>query len=149
VDAAPDDARVNVERKGDAVAVSDAAAAGGRHSLRVGDAPGLQHVFNPHVVYTPQYVDGTARCAFDLRVEEGAVMYHEWRDWSQPSYLVGPSLWIQQGQPQVPGQPPRTFAELAFGSPQFHRLTWVGFISNADARTVFYIDNLKLSCAAH
>jgi hypothetical protein len=178
--AAPLEAQANVEGKGDSIAVTDSAAATGRQSLRVVDVPGLAHAFNPHVVYKPDYEDGTARCAFDLRVEEGVVMFHEWRDWSTSQYLVGPSLWIQQGKLQVngqtlsdvpvgkfvhfeitaglgdsqagtwtlvvtvPGHSQRRYENLAFGSPQFQRLTWVGFISNANADTVFYIDSLQL-----
>ncbi len=180
LEAGPADAEVNVERRGDAIAVTDSVAATGRQSLRVLDAPGLQHLFNPHLAYRPDYRDGTARCAFDLRVEEGVVMFHEWRDWSVPAYLVGPSLWIQQGKLQVanrslmeipagkfvhfevtanlgrdaagtwtltvtiPGRPPRTFHDLSCGSPAFQHLTWVGFVSNANAQTVFYLDNLQL-----
>ncbi|MBM4090554.1 MAG: hypothetical protein FJ276_14200 [Planctomycetes bacterium] len=45
----------------------------------------------------------------------------------------------------IPGQPPMRYANLPFGSPQFQRLTWVGFISNANADTVFYVDNLQLA----
>jgi hypothetical protein len=180
VGAAPVDAQVNVENKGDSILVTDSAAAGGRQSLRLLDAPGLQHAFDPHLVYTPNYADGTVRCAFDLRVEEGAVMYHEWRDWSESPYVVGPSLWVQDGKLQVgghtlvdvptgkfvhidivaplggdqagtwtlavavPGQPPRKFGKLPCGNPKFRRLTWVGFTSNANAKTEFYLDNLQL-----
>jgi hypothetical protein len=180
VDAAPAGAQVHLENKGDSISVTDSVAASGRQSLRVVDVPGLQYAFNPHFAYSPHYLDGMARCAFDLRVENGVVMFHEWRDWSVSPYLVGPSLWVQQGTLQVngqtlldmpagqfvrleiaadlgggrsgtwtltvtiPGQSPRRFENLAFGSPDFQRLTWVGFISNANANTVYYVDNLQL-----
>ncbi len=46
----------------------------------------------------------------------------------------------------VPGQAPQRFERLAC-SAAFKRLNWVGFISGATARTVFYIDNVSI-CAA-
>jgi len=180
VNAPPADAQVNVENQGDAIAVTDSTAAAGKHSLQITDAPGLHSMFNPHLVYTPRYEQGTAHCAFDLRVEEGVVMFHEWRDYSTPPYVVGPSLWVQQGELQVhgqklldvptgtfvhfditaklggdqagtwtlkvtvPGQPPRTFDDLKVSNPTFERLTWVGFVSNANAKTVFYLDNVTI-----
>ncbi|MHB0960687.1 MAG: right-handed parallel beta-helix repeat-containing protein [Pirellulaceae bacterium] len=173
-------AQLQLENKGDSIAVTDAVAAGGRQSLQVVDAPGLQFAFNPHFTYTPDYQDGTARCAFHLRVEEGAVLFHEWRDWSVTPYQVGPSLWVQQGALQVngqtllqvrpgtwvhleivaglgsqktgtwnltvtlPDQPPQQFEKLAVGSPDWERVTWVGFISNANAKSQWYVDNLQL-----
>jgi hypothetical protein len=44
----------------------------------------------------------------------------------------------------LPGQPPREFRELAFASPKFDSLTWMGFTSNADAATVFYLDDFEV-----
>jgi hypothetical protein len=43
----------------------------------------------------------------------------------------------------VPGQEPRKFAQLAC-DPNFKRLEWFGFVSLADAKTVFYVDDLHL-----
>ncbi len=45
----------------------------------------------------------------------------------------------------LPGQPPRRFDGLPNGSPDFHALTWIGFVSNATDKTVFYLDDLDLS----
>ena len=104
VGAVPATANVQSENKGDSITVTDQVAAGGKHSLQVLDAPGLQSAFNPHVIYPTNYTTGIVRCSFDLRMEEGAVMYHEWRDWSKPPYVVGPSLWVQQGALQVGGK---------------------------------------------
>ncbi|MHB8972748.1 MAG: right-handed parallel beta-helix repeat-containing protein [Pirellulaceae bacterium] len=178
--AAPEKAQLQVENKGDVIAVTDTVAASGRHSLQVIDAPDLQYAFNPHFIYSPNYQDGTARCAFDLRIEDGTVMFHEWRDWSVTPYVVGPSLWVQQGVLQVngqklldvpvgkwihcelvaglgsqktgtwnltvtlPGQPPQRFENLALGNPDWQHATWVGFISNANAKSQWYVDNLQL-----
>lgn len=43
-----------------------------------------------------------------------------------------------------PGEEPRRFTGLMNGSPGFEVLTWMGFSSNADADTVFYLDNVEL-----
>ncbi len=104
VGAVPALATIQSENKGDSITVTDQTAAGGKHSLCIVDAPGLQSAFNPHFIYATDYPTGIVRCSFDLRMEEGAVMYHEWRDWSQQPYVVGPSLWVQQGALQVGGK---------------------------------------------
>jgi hypothetical protein len=176
----PADGHVYAENKGDSILVTDKVAATGKHSLKFQDASGLQNVFDPHLVYLPGHKEGVARCAFDLRVEDGAVMYHEWRDAASP-YRVGPSLWVQDGKLVVggkqllavppsqwvhfeveaglgarsngvwdlkvtlPGQPPAEFPGLKNGSPDWKALDWLGFVSNADVKTVFYLDNLSLS----
>lgn len=103
--APPADAEVNVEKRGDSIAVTDQTAAGGARSLRVQDAPGLQAVFNPHLVYKPNYTSGRAQCRFDLRLDPGAVLFHEWRSWDVNPYRIGPSLWIRDGKLSVAGRP--------------------------------------------
>ncbi|MBN2307812.1 MAG: right-handed parallel beta-helix repeat-containing protein, partial [Candidatus Hydrogenedentes bacterium] len=80
--------------EGDAqIRVTDAIAATGKHSLKITDAPGLQYSYNPHLVYGPHLRKGTVAGAFALRLEPGAIMYHEWRDSRNP-YRVGPSIWF-------------------------------------------------------
>jgi hypothetical protein len=111
VGAPPPDARVYVENKGDSIAVTEETAAGGKRSLKIVDAPGLEHEFNPHFFYVPKHLDGMTRCAFDIRIEPGVMMYHEWRDNAKP-YRVGPSLWIRKGKLQVSG---KDLVELPFG----------------------------------
>jgi len=91
------DAQVAVEGKGDQVAVTDETAAGGKHSLKLVDAPGMQWAFNPHFYYVPRHVEGVTRLGFDLRVEPGTVVHHEWRDDASP-YQVGPTLWVRDGK---------------------------------------------------
>jgi hypothetical protein len=105
VGAAPEDAEVNVENKGDAIRVTDETAAGGQRSVKIQDAPGLQAVFNPHLVYKPNYTAGRARCSFDLRLEAGAILFYEWRSWDVQPYRSGPSLWIRSGQLTVGDRP--------------------------------------------
>jgi len=105
VGAPPADAEANVEKKGDAIGVTEETAAGGRRSVKIQDAPGLQARFNPHLVYKPNYTAGSARCRFALRLEPGAILFHEWRSWDVNPYRVGPSLWIQDGKLTVGGRP--------------------------------------------
>jgi len=100
----PAGASCHVEGKGDNLAVTEEAAAGGKRSLKVTDAPGLTHQFNPHFYYLPHHTDGVARLAFDMRVEPATVMFVEWRDAASP-YLVGPSLSVGGAKAHFAGQP--------------------------------------------
>ncbi len=108
----PADAEVNVEKKGDLLSVTEETAAGGKRSVKIQDAPGLQFAFNPHLVYKPNYTAGLARCSFDLRLEPGAHLFHEWRSWDVNPYRIGPSFWIQGGKLTVGG---RTLLDLPTG----------------------------------
>ena len=85
--------------------MTDETAAGGKRSVKIQDAPGLQAAFNPHLVYKPNYTAGQARCSFDLRLEPGAVLFHEWRSWDVNPYRIGPSIWIRDGKLTVGGRP--------------------------------------------
>ncbi len=97
-------ARCQTEGKGDAIAVTDKGGAGGSaRCLAVTDAPGLQHAFNPHFYYIPHHRSGITRCGFDMRIEAGVTMFHEWRDDHAP-YRVGPSFWIREGKLTVRGK---------------------------------------------
>ncbi len=161
------------------IRVTDEIAASGHKCLKFIDAAGLKHSWNPHMHYTPRVKEGLLRFTFDLRFEPGAVIWHEWRDRSQP-YRVGPSMGIDaQGlfrikdgptmplpanewihfditwgagkagtgtydvAVAVPGQEPRRFEKLPC-NPKCKTLDWLGFISNATDRRVFYLDNVKL-----
>jgi len=44
----------------------------------------------------------------------------------------------------IPNEETRRFQKLPLGNPRFRKLRWLGFISLADANTVFYLDNLDL-----
>ena len=44
-----------------------------------------------------------------------------------------------------PGQKPQTFPGLPFGHKEFDRLQWFGFMSMANAKAVYYLDNLKIA----
>jgi hypothetical protein len=174
----PAEAQVSVENKGDSIGVTGESAASGGRSLKIVDAPGLLNRFDPHFNFSPGHKGGVTRCAFDIRVEDGAEFYHEWRDDSSP-YRVGPSLWIAGGKLSaggkplaevpasqwfhleiraglgaesngtwdltitLPGRPPQSFAAVRC-DPRWRQLDWLGFVSNADRKTVFYLDNLLL-----
>ncbi len=98
-------AEVNAEGRPELISVTDEAAAEGRHSLKFTDVPGLDHVFDPHMFYVPRFRAGRARLSFDLRVEPGAIVGHEWRDAASP-YRVGPSLRVDAGgKLQAGGKP--------------------------------------------
>ena len=86
------------------IVVTDKTAATGNHSLKITDAEGLQHAWNPHLVYTPNHTKGTTKCAFDLRIEEGTYLQHEWRDYTTSPYRVGPSLSIRGTALSAPGR---------------------------------------------
>jgi len=96
VGALPAGATVSGEEKGASIRVTDETAAGGKHSLKITDAAGLSHDWQPHFYYKPNYRRGTGRIRFALRLEKGATLYHEWRDWRGSPYKVGPSLHIEQ-----------------------------------------------------
>jgi hypothetical protein len=97
----PAAAECNVENKGDSITVTDETAAGGKHSLKIVDAPGLQHAYNPHYVYKPNHSTGTTRCSFDMRIKEGVQINHEWRDWRSSPYRVGPRFWVNGTKLQI------------------------------------------------
>jgi len=99
----PTRAQVHVENKGDSIAVTDKAAAGSRRSLKISDATGLRYTFNPHFYYLLHHADGVTRCTFDILVETGVQMCHEWRDDANP-YRIGPSIWIQNGKLLIQGK---------------------------------------------
>ncbi len=113
----PATAEVHVERKGDSIAVTDETAAKGKHSLKIVDAPGLQHAYNPHYVYKPNHGTGTTRCSFDLRIEQGVQINYEWRDWRSSPYRVGPCFWVNGTKLQIAG---KTLFNLPIGK-------WVHF----------------------
>ncbi len=88
-------ARVSGLEKGAAIQVTDEVACTGRHCLKFTDAPGLEHDWQPHMVYQPRFDRGIACLSYDVRLEEGAIFWNEWRDSHRP-YRVGPSVRIEK-----------------------------------------------------
>ncbi|MFP4500918.1 MAG: right-handed parallel beta-helix repeat-containing protein [Candidatus Hydrogenedentota bacterium] len=92
VGALPAHATVSEDGKG-TIRVTDETAFEGDHCLAINDAAGLAKSYNPHMFYEPHFRKGTATVRFAIRLDEQAVVYHEWRDNNHP-YRVGPSLWF-------------------------------------------------------
>jgi hypothetical protein len=103
VGAPPQLATVSGEGKSDAISVSDEVAASGKHSLKVLDAAGLEHQYNPHFFYAPGHREGMTRLRFKLLLTPGAELFAEWRDNEKP-YRVGPSLAVRGGKLMVGGE---------------------------------------------
>ncbi len=85
------------------VRVSDEAAVSAPASLKFSDAPGQKVAFDPHLYYTPGLKNGTAHASFSIRLEAGALFFHEWRDNKSP-YQTGPSLWFRDGKLMAGGK---------------------------------------------
>lgn len=101
----PAPATTSKENRGGSICVTGETATSGRQSLKFTDAPGMKNVFDPHLYYTPRFCKGTAHLAFDVRVEPGAIVGHEWRDAAEP-YHIGPSLLVDaQGRLAAAGKP--------------------------------------------
>ncbi|HEO71088.1 MAG TPA: right-handed parallel beta-helix repeat-containing protein, partial [Candidatus Hydrogenedentes bacterium] len=176
----PSGAQANEEGAG-TIRVTDETAATGTRCLKFMDAPGLERAYNPHLVYNPHLRRGTAVASCALRLEPGAILYHEWRDSSSP-YRVGPSIWFDaEGNLSSRGNvlmkvPHSTwftlqiacglgrqadgtydltvtvgddeqqcFEALSCGSPAFNRLEWFGFVANAQAAVISYLDDVALT----
>lgn len=93
------------ENRGDSILVSEEQAASGKRSLKFTDAPGLERVWNPHLILKPGFKDGAkVHARFALRVEPGALVDHEWRTEGHP-YFVGPSFSIRGGKLQIRNGP--------------------------------------------
>lgn len=88
----PLEAQVFEENDTATIRVTDEIAASGRQCLKIVDMPGQKGEYNPHFFYSPNFVSGTLRGSFDLRIEQGTYMYHEWRDYSTGAFKVGPAL---------------------------------------------------------
>jgi len=116
----PEGATLSHGGRPELIAVTEEAAFGGRRSLKLTDAEGLTHGFDPHFYYQPRYREGTSACSFALMADPGALFYHEWRDAANP-YRVGPSLWLRDGKLWAGGRavaslPPGQWARIQIES---------------------------------
>lgn len=102
----PAEGELHLEKRGESISVTKDTASQGDHSLRIADAAGLQHRYNPHYTFARlHYRTGTLENSFDLRVEEGAIVQFDWRDWSETPYHSGPRFELSDGKLRVPGKP--------------------------------------------
>src|SRR5205085_1839676 len=66
----------------------------GKRSLKFTDAAGQKYSFMPYFYYEPHFAEGVLVGSFNLRMEAGAIFFHEWRTPGEP-YHAGPSLRIE------------------------------------------------------
>jgi hypothetical protein len=97
-------AEVFTEKRPALLATTAETAAAGKRSLKVTDAAGLEHGFDPHFYFRPAHRSGVSRMAFDVRMEPGAMLNHEWRD-DAPRYRTGPAVNIRGGKLYAEGKP--------------------------------------------
>ena len=71
--------------------MTDETAAGGKHSLRITELPGLEHGFEPYITYMIDREEGTLSIGLDLRCDEGGPLVYECRD-DPYAYSLGPQL---------------------------------------------------------
>ncbi len=71
--------------------VTDETAAVGKHSLKFVKTPDVEHGWQPHIYYNVKVTKGRVAASMYLRVEPGAKMYCEWRDY-RGKYKVGPNF---------------------------------------------------------
>ncbi len=95
-----------VEKSGDGIAVTEEQAAGGKRSLKVTDAAGLKHGFNPHFYFSPDHKQGVTVCSFDLRIEADSRLNCEFRDWRSSPYAVAVRFAVDKGTLHVHGKTP-------------------------------------------
>ncbi len=90
----------HVEKKGDGLAVTDEAAFSGRQSLKVQDAEGLTHAYNPHFTFGCAFSNTVVENRFAVRMGAGAEFFTEWRDYPAGggnAYRTGPCLIFRSG----------------------------------------------------
>ena len=103
----PSGAVSHVENRGDSIVVTDETAAGGRHSVKIVDAPGLRNDFDPHLTYEDLgRVTGRIHNSLNVRVAKDTRLSFEWRDYTQPPYATGPQfslydLWLTVGDKRL------------------------------------------------
>lgn len=162
------------------IRVTDEMAASGKQSLKFTDAPGQKYSFDPFMWYEPNYYEGVLEGRFTLRMEPGAVFFHEWRTQGEP-YHTGPSLRVEaDGTLKAGGKnllkiplsqwvkieittgvgkkanakwdlavtlpgaaEPQRFKDLHCSS-NFKHLAWLGFVSDSNVLSTFYVDDISL-----
>jgi len=90
------DAATHSEGKGDSITACPMPDGAQGRCIKFLDAPGLQHRFDPHLVYEPGFREGVVHFQCDLWLEAGTDMKLEWRT-GRGRYRVGPSIRIVPG----------------------------------------------------
>ncbi len=100
----PDYARIIEENTNAVIQVTDVCAATGKQSLKVTDGPGQQFSHDPHLYYDRDFPEGRLTGSFDLRMEPGALLSYEWRDWPNGETLrAGPCVSVNADGSLVAG----------------------------------------------
>ena len=89
--------------KPDQIAVVAAGAAQGQRCLQLTDGPNVLPAYEPHFYYSTNVESGTARVAFDVKLQPDYLLVHEWRDDSSP-YRSGPMLTFDKGEIRANGK---------------------------------------------
>ena len=76
------------------LAVTDETAAVGKQCLKFVKTPDVTHGWQPHIYYRVKIGKGRAKSSLHLRVEPGAKLYCEWRDY-RGKYKVGPNFAVE------------------------------------------------------
>lgn len=114
---------VSGEGNGASIRVSDAIARTGQHSLRISDAPGAEHSWQPHFYYQPHITSGVVRQSFDVWFDDAAEFFTEWRDSTAYPDNVGPGVRFEgSGKISVGGRhltvvPSRKWLHVVIESP--------------------------------
>jgi hypothetical protein len=75
-------------------------AAHGARCLQLTDGPDIEPSFDPHFYYLPNHEHGASRVAFDVKIEPGYHLVHEWRDNTKANgkaYQTGPMIEFRKG----------------------------------------------------
>jgi parallel beta-helix repeat protein len=92
-------AHTSGEGKGASIRVTDETAASGKHSVKFTDAPDIGPSWQPHMYYPVRFSRGAVKVSFDIRVEKGAKVVVQLRDWpAGANFSTGPTLMFVDGQ---------------------------------------------------
>jgi hypothetical protein len=108
---------------GAGVYVTDRNACGGKHSMVFQDSPELKPAYSPWVLMKPHYRCGILKAAFDVFLEPGFILHHQWRD-DQDPYQVGVDMYIT-GDGRLWVNPGRDFLKKFQDGPIVEPLTTV------------------------
>jgi hypothetical protein len=99
---------------GDILEVVNQTAASGRNALKFVEGTGREPSWRPHLYLLSRYEKARIRGSLALRIERGAQLNYEWRDWPNGSkYSVGPLLSVKpDGMLSASGIP---ITQLPFG----------------------------------
>lgn len=82
------------------ISLTDQTAASGKHSLMFTDSPDLEHSYNPHLYFDPNYLQGTLRMSYKIKLGANTITHNEIRSEGNP-YLIGPSIYFNHNVLQI------------------------------------------------